>query len=308
MAGCNHVREYEKQERQFTIKQDVIRRTGIAGCNHVRAYTELSQAKYPVYELCKHGVEMYCRQCLEETGYKEDVLPSILEVIQPAVVNLPSKPIKPAVTQAKKEVDIYRLKGNTGTFKRNLYLEKEAIKFKTWRRSAINSLRKHCINYGIKFDFHLAEDAFQDALIFHMQYKDNGLKWIKEKGLPINALLNKYTRRLYFKHSTWLNSDSLDTIIEEVLNGNIEVTEAFYRATGKQEKHLDNITFYETINEVLEDKQVKIIKLILKGYTNKKETCPKYNAIGKELKLHHSTIKYHTEKIKTFLASGVTHF
>ena len=281
-------------------------------CNHVRRFSRCQFMQERDYLRNEQERKENIKQ------FNRNILAPELENI---TVNCPVKQKKIAhiITKSKpekvvkrkelelKQANIYRLKGKNNTKKHNLFYENEALKFKSWRKSSYFAVQKYCYANGFRFDKGLFEDSFQEALIHHMTYKQAGVMWCKQKGLPITAILNKYSKQKYIEQANWLNNDSIDTITDEVIAGtNTAPTEAFYNLRQYDNYH-ENISFYETINEVLTAKQISIVKLILKGYTNKEETNPQYTAIAKQIGVSKQAVYKHTDRIKAMLSAGVLH-
>ena len=213
------------------------------------------------------------------------------------------------VRQEQEQANIYREKlakhDQQANCNYNSSKVDEIINFRELRKSALFSVKRYCYDKGFKYSQNLFEDAFQEGYIHYLTYQEDSDKWLSEHELPLQALLNKYTRQAYARLCLDSVSDSLDTLLEEALSDNpAKADTAFYRAISTLQVDYQDILFFDSLDRILTDRQKEVVMLILSGYTNKEETNPKYTAISKKLNISKTTVQEHIQNVRIYLACG----
>jgi len=272
MTGCNHVRQYQKDFNRYIATKD-----------------------YKVR--CEHGVRGYCKQCLaaipeEKTPLVNIDVSPIRATIDAPTINRQVNPNIECKEQSRANTEPYRanLKGNKPF--NALDALSEISKFRVLRKSAFYSLQKYCHDYGFKFDFHLFEDAFQEAVA--EQYS-TGDKATTENYLK--GYINKRARKHYARLARQTNNNSLEQILAETFDtGEESFTEINYNPRWKERQKTDD-RFKRACKEVFTDRQNKLIDLKLRGYSDER--------IAGVFNVSRRTIVTDKQKLKLAFTAGV---
>lgn len=265
--------------------------------------------KYTGYKAtCPHNVRGYCKQCLASLPEEpETVINTIDEIMKaPKTDNLPTidRPVNPNIEPkylSKWQADYFRvnLKGNKPYQKIDWY--NETVKFKALRLSAYYSVKRYCINFGIRFDFQLFEDSFQESILEYYQYYVQMNLPVKksEKNYLLKGVLNKLCRKHYGRERRWLNNNSLEQLLEEadkIITGKeIEKTEINYRIAYSDKGLLDT-EFKLSCKKLFNETEQKIVAGLIGGY--KKKEIARYH------KLNVDTITDACKRVQLAIISG----